>query len=160
MECDPKDALVVAQLIIDIMLRASANGASFAQQYLLNKGLQKFGERGYDASYKELDQLHHRVCFSPRDVSKLTPQEKKKAMEALLFLTEKRDKTIKGRMVYNGKPTREWMSKEDSASPTVLLESLLLTAIIDAKERRDVMSADVPNAFVQTSMPPLEEQNV
>ena len=60
MEYDPKDALVVAQLIIDIMLRASADGASFAQQCLLNKGLQKFGERGLDASYKELDQLHHR----------------------------------------------------------------------------------------------------
>ena len=60
-------------------------------------------------------------------------------------------------MVYNGKPTREWMNKEDSASPTVLLESLMLTAIIDAKEECDVMSADVPNAVIQTSMPPVEE---
>ena len=74
-------------------------------------------------------------------------------MEALMFLTEKRDKTVKGRMVYNGKPTREWLDKEDSASPTVALESIMLTAVIDAKEERDVMSADVPNAFIQTPMP-------
>ena len=31
------------------------------------------------------------------------------------------------------------------------------TAIIDAKEERDIMLADVPNAFIQTSMPPVEE---
>jgi hypothetical protein len=35
---------------------------------------------------------------------------------ALMFLTEKRDKSVKGRMVYNGKPTREWLSQEDAAS--------------------------------------------
>jgi len=70
-----------------------------------------------------------------------------------MFLTEKRDKSIKGRMVYNGKPTREWLSREDSASPTASLESIMLTAIIDAHEGRDVMSADIPNAFIQTSMP-------
>jgi hypothetical protein len=27
-----------------------------------------------------------------------------------MFLTEKRDKSVKGRMVYNGKQTREWLS--------------------------------------------------
>ena len=55
-------------------------------------------------------------------------------MEALMFLTEKKDGTIKGRMVYNGKPTREWLSREDSASPTTALESMFLTSIMDAKE--------------------------
>ena len=67
-----------------------------------------------------------------------------------MFLTEKRDKTEKGRMVCNGKPTREWLTKEESASPTVSLESVFLLAIIDAKEGRDVMSADVPNAFIHS----------
>ena len=83
----------------------------------------------------------------------MTPEEHRKAMEALLLLTEKRNKTVKGRMVYNGKPSREWIGKEDSASPTAALESILITAVIDAKERRDVMTADVPNAFIQTVMP-------
>jgi len=74
-----------------------------------------------------------------------------------MFLTEKRDGSIKGRMVYNGKPTREWLSREDSASPTAALESIMLTAIVSAQEGRDVMTADVPNAFVQTEMPELED---
>ena len=73
-----------------------------------------------------------------------------------MFLTEKRDGTMKSRMVYNGKPTREWLSKEDSASPTVSLESLFLTSSIDAKEGRDVMTCDIPNAFIQATMPPIE----
>ncbi|MGC8483971.1 MAG: hypothetical protein ACP5OE_10060, partial [Thermodesulfobium sp.] len=76
-----------------------------------------------------------------------------------MFLTEKRDKSIKGRMVYNGKPTREWLSREDAASPTVALESIMLTAIVDAKEKRDVMTADVPNAFIQAQMPILDDAN-
>jgi hypothetical protein len=43
-------------------------------------------------------------------------------MQSLLFLTEKRDGRIKGRLVYNGKPTREWLSKEEAAYPTAFLE--------------------------------------
>ena len=62
-------------------------------------------------------------------------------------------------MVYNGKPTREWLSREDNASPTVALESIMLTAIVDAKEKRDVMTADIPNAFIQAQMPNLDDPN-
>ena len=56
-------------------------------------------------------------------------------------------------MVYNGKPTRDWLSREDSASPTASLEGVLITSVIDAKEQRDVMSADIPNAFIQAEIP-------
>ena len=58
--------------------------------------------------------------------------------------------------MYNGKPTRAWYEKEDSASPTASNEAIMLTATIDAKEGRDVMTGDVLNAFVQTNMPKAE----
>ena len=157
MEYNAQLAQVIARMIIDINSSVMTQEASFSQQYILKKGLKKFGARGSEASKKELNQLHTRNCFSPRDVSVLSPSEKKKAMEALMFLTEKRDKSIKGRMVYNGKPTRAWESREDNASPTVALESILLTATVDAKEGRDVMSCDIPNAFIQAHMPPPKE---
>jgi hypothetical protein len=67
-----------------------------------------------------------------------------------MFLTEKRDGTIKARNVTDGRKQRTWMSKEEAASPTVMLESVLLTAVIDAKENRDVCVVDIPHAFVQT----------
>jgi hypothetical protein len=59
-------------------------------------------------------------------------------------------------MVYNGKPTREWLSREDSARSTAALKSIMLTAVIDAHEERDVMMCDIPNAFIQALMPEVE----
>ena len=146
-------ALVIARVILDNHNRVKEQGVNFAQNYIYQKGVKLYGKKGKDASFKKLDQLHRRNCFTPIDIKELTPKEKAQAMEALMFLTEKKDRTIKGRMVYNGKPTREWLSREDSASPTAALESIFLTSIVDAKEGRDVMSADVPNAFIQTDMP-------
>jgi hypothetical protein len=40
------------------------------------------------------------------------------------------------------------MSKDEAASPTVLL--LILTCVLDAKKRRCVVTVDIPHAFVQT----------
>jgi hypothetical protein len=76
-----------------------------------------------------------------------------------MFLGEKRCGTIKGRMVYNGKPTREWLSRKDSASPTVALESIMLTAVIGVHEERDVMICDIPNVFMQALMPEVKDGN-
>jgi hypothetical protein len=56
---------------------------------------------------KEIDQLHKRTCFAPLKVKEMKPSEWKKAQVTLMFLTEKRDKNVEGRMVYNGKPTKE-----------------------------------------------------
>ena len=156
-EYNPQLAMVIARSMADINAKVMTHGASYSQQYIVQKGLKIFKERGSEAAMKELDQLHKRNCFTPIDVSQLTANEKRKAQEALMFLTEKRDHSCKGRMVYNGKPTREWLSREDAASPTVALESIMLTAIVDATEERDVMTADVPNAFIQAQMPKLEE---
>ena len=71
-----------------------------------------------------------------------------KETEQNKHLLAKHDRTIKGQTVYNGKPTREWLGKEDSASPTASLDSIILMAMIEAHEERDVMSTDVPNAFI------------
>ena len=37
------------------------------------------------------------------------------------------------------------------------MESLVLTSVIDAKEERDEMTADVPNAFIQANMPKVDD---
>jgi hypothetical protein len=87
----------------------------------------------------------------------MTQIERRKAQQALMFLGEKRCGTVKGRMVYNGKPTREWLSREESASPTAALESIVLTAVIDAHEEPNVMTCDMPNAFIQALMPEVKD---
>ena len=133
---------------------------AFLETYSLKKGLKQFGKNGYDAALGEIKQLHDRVAFKPIDVKELSEQEKKRAMESLIFLVEKKDGRIKGRACANGSTQREYINKEDAASPTVATESILLTATIDAKENRDVMSADIPNAFVQTDMTNVTDEKV
>ena len=152
MEYNATEAMVLAQFMKEI----DEQGFSFIQQYFLDKGLKKFGNRGHAAAYKEVRQLNNRDTFKPLAIREMTPQEKRKAMEALLFLAEKQNGTIKGRQVYNGKPTQEWLSKEDAASPTVSLESIMLLAAIDAHKKRDNMTVDIPNAFIQM---PLEQSD-
>jgi hypothetical protein len=56
-------------------------------------------------------------------------------------------------VVYNGKSTWECLSREDSTRPIAALESIMLTAIVDAKEGCNVMSCHIPNAFIQAKLP-------
>ena len=152
-EYDTDRAGVIANLMVEIRHKVMNGKPCFGQQYPLHRGLKKFGDKGRAAAGKELDQLHNRNTFAPVDVSQLSPDEKRKAQEGMMLLTEKRDGTVKGRLVYNGKPTRDWHTKEETASPTVDTNSIMLTNVIDAKEGRDKMTVDVPNAFVQTPWP-------
>jgi hypothetical protein len=119
--------MLVARSIQDITMNVNKYRASFAQQYMLQKGLKVFGNKGHKALMKEINQLHKRTCFALLKEKEMKDSERKKAQMALMFLTEKRDKSMKGRMVYNGKPTRESLSQEDAASPTAALESILTT---------------------------------
>ena len=70
-----------------------------------------------------------------------------------MLLSEKKSGEVKGRCVYNGKRTRDWLSKENSTSPTAATESIFLTAVIDAKEQQDTMPSDIPNSFIQALVP-------
>ena len=154
---DQDEGMLMARYIVDINTMTTIRGSAFAQQFLLDKGLKVFGQRGRGAATKEVDQLCKRSCFTPISIKEMSPKERKKAQMAIMFLTEKRDDSIKGRMVYNGKPTREWVNREDAASPTAALESIILTGVIEAHEKRDIMCVDIPNAFIQTLLPPVKD---
>ena len=67
-----------------------------------------------------------------------------------MFLKEKKNGDIKGRTVSGDNKQRDLISKEDSGSPTVSTEAVLLRCIIDAGEERDVAVIDIPNVFIQT----------
>jgi hypothetical protein len=110
LEYGSNKAMLIARFIQDRMMNVNKHGASFTQQCMLQKGLKVFGNKGHEAWMKEIDQLHKRRCFAPLKVKEMKPSERKKAQIALMFLTEKRDKSVKGRMVCNRKPTREWLS--------------------------------------------------
>ena len=97
--------------------------------------------------------MHRRVCFEPISIAELTDLERKRAQHAIMLITKKRSGEIKGRAVFNGKNTRDWLSQEDTTSPTTMTEGLFITGVINAKEERNMMTTDVPNAFIQAEIP-------
>ena len=123
-------------------------GMILAQQFMMHVGLKKFGDRGEKAVTKELTQLHDLVAFLPVKADELSDEERKEALAALMFLTEKRDGTVKGRGVANGSKQRAYIPKEDATSPTATIEGIFITSAIEAHEGRDVATIDCPGAFL------------
>ena len=121
-----------------------------AEVYSLVKSIREFGDNGLSSAIKEMSQLHDRICWKPRTLESLTHEERQKALESMLFLTPKRDGTIKGRTVAIGSKQHAWTQKGDASSPTVGLASVFLTGVQEAKEQRIVTVVDIPNAFVIT----------
>ena len=92
-----------------------------------------------------MKQLHDRMVIQPVDGNKLTGAEKKKALQYLMFLKEKRCGKIKGRGCADGRKQRLYMTKDKTSSPTVYTEVLLLTCLTDATEERDVATVNIPD---------------
>jgi hypothetical protein len=121
-------------------------------QYNLKPGLRKFGSKEDKAAVKEMTQLHVMDTWTPMDVSKLSREQRMRALLSLLFLKEKRMGDIKGWACINGAPQQAYIPKEDAASLTVSTQSTFITAMIGAKERREVCCYYVPSAFVNTDV--------
>ena len=71
------EAPVVARFLDDINLKYG-----FGQQYMLEKGLKKFGTEGIKSTEKEIGQLHDRNCFRPVHIKDMTQNEQRKAQIA------------------------------------------------------------------------------
>ena len=91
-------------------------------------------------------------------LSDLTKEEKVKAINSLIFLTEKRDGAIKARVCANGSTQRTYIYKNKATSPTITTEALLITVVIDTKQQRNIMTLDIPNIFVQIPMPESDQK--
>ena len=116
-----------------------------------------FGEKGEEAVEKELQQIHDMEGFQPKHWYELTKEERAKALKYLMYLKEKRDGRIKGRGCADGRPQQEYTEKINNSSPTASLAAIMLTCMIDAFEKRDVATANIPGAFLQTKMPKGED---
>ena len=121
-------------------------------QVSAKKGLKLFGERAAVAIITEFKQLHDKAVFKPVAQHSIPYEEKRKALRAITLVQEKRCGKIKGRTVADGSSQREYINAEDAASPTVSLEALMITAAIDATEKRDVATADISGAFLQAEI--------
>ena len=116
-------------------------------------GLKKHGRKAEDASMAEFSQLEDLEVYEPLNQSKLTRAQKKAALHAINFVKEKRCGRLKGRTVANGRPQRGLYDKNETASPTVATDALVVSSIIvDAFERRDVATAGIAGAYLKANM--------
>ena len=74
------------------------------------------------------------------------------ALRAISVIKEQRCGCIKGRTVADGRPQRSLYPKEETVSPTVSTDALMLLIMIDAKEGRDVATADVAGACLHADL--------
>lgn len=164
LEYESQDAVIMAKTIeyikTNFIYQESSDECCLVQTFGLKKGLRKFGQKGKAATEKEIGQLHKREVFRPINVKDLTEIERKRAMESLIFICEKRDGTIKARACANGSSQRPYTTKDEAASPTVATDAILMTSVMDAKRYADIMTVDIPNAFVQTSVPQGDEKTI
>ena len=65
-----------------------------------------------------------------------------------MFLKRKRSGKMKGRGCADGRPQREFITKEESSSPTVSLYALMGLCVMDAMEGRKVITVNIPGAFL------------
>jgi len=100
----------------------------------MRKGLKAFGrETGMKSMTKVIEHFHQCNSFKPIHVCSMTDGEKARVQDAIMLLAQKdSENEVKSRLVYNGKETRKWLSREETASPTVSLESIDLAFAIDA----------------------------
>jgi hypothetical protein len=93
-----------------------------------------------------------RETFTPQHSNDISDEQKKRALESLMFLKEKRGGKIKGRACADGQNQTETAVPGAATSSTVALESVLITATIDAYDKRHVAVFDVPGAFMSANM--------
>ena len=96
--------------------------------------IDKDGQKGDEVMMKELSQLHDRKAMLPKRKDELPREDRQRAFRYLMFIEEKRDGTVKARGCADGRPQKEYTEKEESSSPTMSFEAMMMLCAIDATE--------------------------
>ena len=83
------------------------------------------------------------------DKSCITSDVFMNALSYLMFLKRRRIDIVKARGCADGQPQRKFILKEESSSPTASTYALFISCAMDAMEGRQVVTCDIPGAFLQ-----------
>jgi hypothetical protein len=121
-------------------------------QYSLKQGLRKFPIEGPKATMDEMKQLHKMHTFKPVHGHSMTAMQKRAALASLIFIKQKRCGRVKARACADGRQQRMLYEKHEASSPTVKTESVILSAVQDAAEERNVVVTDIQGAFLNAKL--------
>ena len=106
----------------------------------MSKTKELFGDKAAVAVMRELNQINGFEAYVLLKASDLSWEENKKALESLIFMTEKRNRDIKARKVVGGTKQQVYdgYDKSDGLSPTVVTESMFMTLGSSMQKKEDM----------------------
>ena len=120
---------------------------------LFERGYKMFGNRATSVMFKEYKHMEDMKLMRGTDTDSLIAEQKRKELRAVNIIKLKRRGKSKGRMFANGEPHCKFIPRKEAKSPTINMEIILATTVIDAYEDRKVNNFDVPGAYLQTNLP-------
>ena len=122
--------------------------------YGFRKGLKFFGDEGCQVAKNELKvNLLGRGCNDMLSWKDIMWDIRKQALGYLMFIKRKRSRRMKGKKCANGRPQQEYITKEESSSPTVSLYALMGSCLMDAMDNRKMIIINLPNVLLQGDWP-------
>ena len=100
----------------------------------VTEGIKRHGSGAVAAVINEYKQLRDLDTVMPLKSNSLSNFQKCEALNLITLIKKKRRGKIKARVCANGRKQRRYIQKDEVASPTVQLESLITTMVIDALE--------------------------
>ena len=148
-----KCKVTIKDMFIKVVAKTMAHieAARKHDQVSVEEGSRRYGQAAIQAVLSEYAQLDDKKC-KPRYAHTLTHSERKGALNLITMVKQNRCGKIKGRACADNRKQRSYVPRKDETSPTLQLESLLLSLLIDAHENRHVGTADVAGAFLLANM--------
>ena len=87
------------------------------------------------------------------DPDSLTVEQNQKSLKVVNLIKLKRSGKLKYGMCANGAHHCRFVSMEEANLPTITMEEIRATMVIDAYEYRNVATFDIPGAYLQTYLP-------
>ena len=152
LEEDPREMLSFITHYLFVQLQAQDYGADAHKQMNGRAGVKKFGKKAVEALAKEMLQFLDLDVFEGIMADTLTAKQKKNALNALALIKLKRNLILKGRIVADGRKQREIYTKDETTSSTCHNDTIMLTLLIEAIERRAVATGNVSGAYSHAMM--------
>ena len=121
-------------------------------QYNTKQGLKHFIQSGVNAIEKEVCQMVTMDALEPDDPKAIRREDCRAMMAYMMLLKEKWYSTIKSQGCYDGRIQRNYMTTEETISPTLMQDSTMVTCAINEMEGRDVAVSNIPGNFIQKDM--------
>lgn len=153
---NPLDVLATAETVVtsnhDYKLRPNRTRYYSHRFSFLSvaSSIKKWGDKAIQAVREELQMLLDEKVFIW--VKKPSREQVDKALRIYCFVVEKRNGRVKARTVADGRTQKSFL-EEETYSPTVRLESIMLNSLINAHEGKEVVTIDIKGAFLKAKVP-------